>query len=195
MSIQVLLYNKPPPTLSGLKCKHLLLLMGLWVSWAVLLLAGLSHASAMGPAAVLPTLAEPSPVSRSCLAVGWPGRPQLEHLDSPPCALLCFNGLLWGYLCASTRVPRGRKSIRILEPNAQNWYTVTTATICWSKHFSNPGQIPRLMAETAKSHYKDIFLYPTRHWFSDFSMHQNLLHGLLKQIIRSAWVSDSVSLG
>lgn len=84
---------------------------------------------------------------------------------------------------------RERKSARTLEAKVENWYTVTTATFCWSKHFTKPTQIPRVWTETPSLDGRNYTralqgTYSFAQVYSCgsqiFSMYQNLLEGLLK---------------
>lgn len=149
VSIHRLLHNEGPRNSAASNNKDLLLFMGLWFSWAVLpLLTGITHASAVGPGGSSPDFGQALSRVQLLMTVGWSGWPQLEHLGSPPCDLSCFIGLLCYCLHGDARVSRERKRARILEAKVQNQYTVTSATLCWSKHFSKLTQIPRMGTET-----------------------------------------------
>lgn len=118
---------------------HFLLLVGLCISWALLPLAGLAQASAVGSVSHSPDLGwafsrvrELTGCRLVCLSLAR--TPELSSMCS-----FVFNRLLGDYLHGSARVPRGSQSVRILEAKGLNWYTVPLAAFCRSKHFLKSG--------------------------------------------------------
>lgn len=115
-----------------------LLLVGLCVSWAVLLLPGLTHASTVGSVGHSPDLGWAFSRVRELI---WCRLVCLSSVGTPELSSTCslvFNRLLWDYLHGSARVPRGSQSVKILEAKGLHRYTVPLATFCRSKHVIKP---------------------------------------------------------